>query len=166
MSSSTPGSTVTAAFDSPVGTLRAVAEGEHLVGLWFADRAAGAGDAPTGLHPALDAARRWLDDYFAGAMASPYPPIALPGTAFQREVWQCLRTIEYAATWTYGQVAAAIGRPTAARAVAQAIGRNPVSIIVPCHRVIGSDGSLTGFGGGLERKRQLLDLERRVATGS
>jgi len=81
------------------------------------------------------------------------------GTPFQRQVWAGLRTIPYGETWSYGELAAAIGRPGASRAVGLANGRNPVSVVVPCHRVVGSGGSLTGYGGGLERKKWLLDLE-------
>jgi methylated-DNA-[protein]-cysteine S-methyltransferase len=111
------------------------------------------------------AAATQLGEYFAGRLTSFDLPVTMMGTAFQRLVWSALPDIPYGTTVSYRELAALIGRPSAARAVGLANGRNPVSIIVPCHRVIGSDGSLTGYGGGLERKRYLLDLERRAAAG-
>ena len=102
-----------------------------------------------------------LDDYFAGARRSFDLPIRLIGTDFQRFVWEALLAIPYGETRSYGQVAAMIGNPKAARAVGLANNRNPISIIVPCHRVIGSNGSLVGYGGGLDAKRYLLDLENK-----
>jgi methylated-DNA-[protein]-cysteine S-methyltransferase len=110
----------------------------------------------------LKQARRELDDYFAGKLTRFTVGTAAHGTPFQQRVWAALRRIPYGATRTYGEQAAAIGSPRASRAVGLANGRNPIAIIVPCHRVIGSNGSLTGFGGGLHRKRFLLDLERRA----
>ena len=100
-----------------------------------------------------------LDEYFAGRIRRFTVPLDLRGTPFQRQVWQELRRIPYGATRTYGQVARALGRPSIARAVGQANRRNPIAIVVPCHRVIGTDGKLTGYAGGLDRKRALLDLE-------
>lgn len=100
-----------------------------------------------------------LAEYFAGDRTAFTVTLAPAGTAFQQRVWAALRTIPYGDTWTYLQLAEHLGNPAAIRAVAAANGRNPVGIIVPCHRVIGSDGSLTGYAGGLDRKRFLLDLE-------
>ena len=100
-----------------------------------------------------------LDGYFRGALRTFDVPLDMRGTAFQRRVWEALLHIPYGETWSYGDVAAAIGRPTASRAVGAANGSNPVSIIVPCHRVIGANGRLTGYGGGLHRKDYLLALE-------
>lgn len=100
-----------------------------------------------------------LDAYFSGRIYQFTVPLDLRGTSFQRQVWELLRGIPYGETRSYGQVAYALGRPRAARPVGQAIGSNPVGIIVPCHRVIGSNGRLTGYGGGLHRKKALLDLE-------
>ena len=100
-----------------------------------------------------------LDAYFAGELRSFDVAVEMRGTDFQRTVWRGLCDIPYGETWSYAELAAHIGRPTAVRAVGAANGRNPVSIIVPCHRVIGADGSLTGYGGGVDRKRALLDLE-------
>jgi O-6-methylguanine DNA methyltransferase len=102
---------------------------------------------------------RELDAYFAGKLRQFTVPLDLRGTAFQLRVWQLLCEIPYGETRSYGQIAQALGNPKATRAVGQANGRNPIAIIVPCHRVIGSDGGLTGYGGGLHRKRALLDLE-------
>ena len=104
-------------------------------------------------------ARRQLRAYFAGELTEFDLPLEPSGTAFQREVWAALRKIPYGRTVGYAQLAAAVGRPSAARAVGAANGRNPISIVIPCHRVIGAAGALTGFGGGLERKRSLLELE-------
>ncbi len=101
-----------------------------------------------------------LDEYFAGERTEFDVTLRLEGTEFQRRVWAGLLEIPYGETISYGELATRIGQPTASRAVGLANGRNPVGIIVPCHRVIGSTGALTGYGGGLDRKRALLDLER------
>ena len=101
-----------------------------------------------------------LDAYFAGELKTFDLELDLAGTDFQRRVWSALRTIPYGETRSYGEIAAQIGSPGASRAVGLANGRNPIGIIVPCHRVIGASGSLTGYGGGLDRKRVLLELER------
>ena len=111
-------------------------------------------------HP-IDCAAGQLAEYFAGSRRRFELPLLPAGTALQRQVWETLLQIPYGETWTYGQVAAAINRPRAARPVGRAVGANPLSIIVPCHRVIGSGGTLTGYGGGLWRKQRLLDLERK-----
>ncbi len=111
----------------------------------------------------LAEARAQLTAYFAGERTDFDLPLDPAGTPFQRRVWESLRTIPYASTRSYGELAAQIGQPSASRAVGLANGRNPISIIVPCHRVIGANGTLTGYGGGLERKRVLLDLERGAA---
>ena len=108
----------------------------------------------------FDKARRQLSEYFEGARRTFDVELAADGTPFQRRVWQALANIPYGETRSYGEIAAAIGNPRAAMAVGGANGSNPLPIVVPCHRVIGSDGSLTGFGGGLAAKRYLLDLER------
>lgn len=105
-----------------------------------------------------------LEQYFAGERRSFDLPVAPLGTPFQRSVWKALTEIPYGETWTYGQLAEAIGRPTAARAVGAANGANPLPIVVPCHRVIGSSGTLTGYRGGIRFKRALLDLERGRPT--
>lgn len=115
-------------------------------------------------HPVLRASIEQLDQYVAGQRRGFDLPLDLHGTDLQRLVWEGLAGIPYGATRTYGEHAAQVGRPSAIRAVAAAIGRNPVSIVLPCHRVVGSDGGLTGFAGGLEAKRALLDHEGTVRT--
>jgi len=114
--------------------------------------------------PILDATARQLDEYFAGDRVAFDIPLDLEGTPFQLTAWRALGAIPFGTTTTYGTQAAALGRPTAARAVGAANGLNPVSIVLPCHRVIGADGSLTGFGGGLHVKRWLLDHEANVVA--
>jgi methylated-DNA-[protein]-cysteine S-methyltransferase len=108
------------------------------------------------------AARQQLAAYFAGELERFDLPLAPAGTHFQRRVWDAVTAIPYGATASYSEIAAAIGSPTACRATGAANGRNPLAIVIPCHRVVGSAGALTGYGGGLERKRALLDLERHA----
>lgn len=154
--------------DSPVGPLTLVAAGASLTALYMADQRHAPGPAALGLpgDPSAEpfaAAAAQLAAYFAGALTEFDLPLEPAGTAFQRQVWAALREIPYAQTESYGQLAGRIGRPASSRAVGLANGRNPIGIIIPCHRVIGSDGSLTGYGGGLDRKRFLLDHERHAA---
>jgi methylated-DNA-[protein]-cysteine S-methyltransferase len=108
--------------------------------------------------------RRQLQEYFAGELREFDIPLLMEGTEFQKRVWKTLQTIPYGETISYGELAKKIGDSKAVRAVGAANGQNPIPIIVPCHRVIGSDGSLTGFGGGIENKRKLLELERGQGT--
>jgi methylated-DNA-[protein]-cysteine S-methyltransferase len=150
---------------SPVGPLTLVAAGGALAGLYMeAQRhlpgaaAFGAPGDPAG--SPFAAAARQLDAYFTGELTRFDLELEPEGTPFQRMVWAALRAIPYGQTVTYGQLAAGLGAPGSSRAVGLANGKNPISIVVPCHRVVGSDGSLTGYGGGLPRKRFLLDLER------
>ena len=103
-----------------------------------------------------------LESYFQGGLTEFSVPLLTPGTDFQRSVWSRLRAIPSGATRSYAEIAAEIGRPTAVRAVARANGDNRIAILIPCHRVIGSDGTLTGYGGGLWRKRRLLEIEQEV----
>ena len=117
-----------------------------------------------GEHEVLRDARVQLEQYFAGERRDFDLPLAPRGTTFQREVWNALRDIPYGGTLSYAQLAHRIGKPNAVRAVGAANGRNPLPIVVPCHRVIGADGSLTGFGGGLPTKRFLLELEGAIET--
>lgn len=148
---------------SPVGTLRLVASDKGLVAiLWPNERPGRVPLGPTQAdeaHPILVRAAAQVTDYFAGGLRAFDVPLDFRGTDFQRSVWQALLTIPFGETRSYAQIARQIGRPTASRAVGAANGRNPVSIIAPCHRVIGTSGALTGFAGGLEAKRMLLDLE-------
>ncbi len=149
-------------FDTPVGRL-ALASGHGAISrVFFPDEPFP--EAPERETPLLAEARRQLLDYFAGTRTVFRLPLAPAGTPFQASVWRALSDIPYGETRTYGAVAAAVGSPRAARAVGGALHRNPIPIFIPCHRVVGADGSLTGFGGGLELKRNLLFLEQRKET--
>lgn len=143
---------------SPVGPLCLCAEDDQLVGLYLPDRPAPAGQPGRGGVLARAAAQ--LAEYFAGERRDFDLPLALDGTEFQRTVWRALADIPFGVTCSYGDLARTVGRPSASRAVGAANGKNPISIILPCHRVIGSSGELTGYGGGLPMKRWLLDHER------
>lgn len=153
--------TWTTTVDSPVGPLLLTSDGEALTRLLYAAEPDPEwSDEPCEL---LDRAVTQLGEYFAGDRTDFDLPLEPAGTPFQLTVWAALRDIPYARTINYGQLASRVGNPKASRAVGLANGRNPISIVVPCHRVIGANGSLTGYGGGIDRKRTLLDLERRVA---
>ena len=150
-------------FTSPLGRMVLAATGERLVGAWFDGQSH---QPDTSRWPAACAlplfqrVETQLNDYFAGSRKSFDLPLDLSsGTAFQQTIWRALLQIPYAATVSYGALSAMIGKPTAVRAVAGAVGRNPFSIIVPCHRVLGTSGALTGYAGGIERKSALLQLE-------
>ena len=148
--------------DSPVGTLTLVATNGTLTGLYL-DRQRHRPPAETFGEPdptPFTEVIRQLEEYFAGHRAEFNLPITLAGTPFQRTVWAALQEISYGETASYGQLAERIGHRGAARAVGLASGRNPIGIIVPCHRVVGATGDLTGYGGGLERKLHLLNFER------
>ncbi|WP_066528258.1 methylated-DNA--[protein]-cysteine S-methyltransferase [Sphingobium sp. EP60837] len=153
-------------FASPVGDLTMVASEHGLAALlWENDdptrvRLSRGKEAPT--HPLLQEAARQLREYFSGRLTSFDLPLDFHGTEFQQSVWAALLRIPFGETRSYGEIARNIGRPSASRAVGAANGRNPLSIIAPCHRVVGSTGALTGFAGGLEVKRHLLDHERAV----
>lgn len=161
-------------FATPVGPMMALATGSALVALEFGrvdrqdrlEARLGRWFPPhvieNGTNHVLEKAAAWLDAYFAGASAdSRALPIAMHGTEFERRVWDRLLTIPAGHTRSYGDVAAELGLRNGARAVGLANGANPISIVVPCHRVIGANGTLTGYGGGLDRKQWLLDHERR-----
>jgi len=180
--------------ESPVGALTLVADAGRLVGCYFANHPAaiaaasvaattapvGVAFGPIGLSPlatpaplegpedaaVLDRARRELDDFFARRRRTFNLPVDPRGTPFQRRVWRALCEIPHGHTVTYGHIARVIGAPAAVRAVGAANGKNPICIIIPCHRVIGASGALTGFGGGLPRKRFLLDLESPPELGA
>lgn len=143
---------------SPLGTLLLTCSEEGLTSLHM-----GGGKPPAGAtegHPTLDKARKQLDEYFSGKRRDFDLPLAAAGTAFQRKVWKALCTIPFAKTVSYGDIARKVGKPRASRAVGGANNCNPIGIIVPCHRVIGANGALVGYGGGLDRKRWLLEHER------
>jgi methylated-DNA-[protein]-cysteine S-methyltransferase len=149
---------------SPIGALLLLSDGDRLVGLSMQE-----GRYPLRIDPSwrrdeapFDAVQSQLDEYFGGERTAFDVPLGFEGSAFQLEVWHALCEIPYGTTTSYGAIADRLGKSGAARAVGVANGQNPIAVIVPCHRVIGADGSLTGYGGGLERKRFLLALEGRV----
>ena len=150
-------------FASPVGQLKLVASATGLLAiLWENDNPKRVllADLAEDIHQQiLVETERQLIEYFAGKRDTFDIPLDMRGTAFQKNVWQALQTIPFGRTLSYGQIAKQLGRPTASRAVGAANGRNPISIVVPCHRVIGASGKLTGFAGGLEAKAHLLRLE-------
>ena len=161
---------------SPLGDLLLAATAEGLCGIWFEEHAGGAaerarlaarassGASDESAASVLAAARAQLEEYFAGARRAFDVPLAPGGTDFQRRVWGELSRIPFGETVTYGELATRVGVPTAVRAVGAANGQNPVSVVVPCHRVVGASGKLTGYGGGIERKRWLLAHEGRVTA--
>jgi methylated-DNA-[protein]-cysteine S-methyltransferase len=153
---------------SPIGTLLLTGTRTHLTGLYMDAHLRGPKPAPGWRHDerAFAAAVEQLAAYFAGEVEQFDVPLSLEGTDFQRRVWAALAEIPFGATLTYGDVARQVGNPDASRAVGAAVGRNPISIIVPCHRVVGTGGQLTGFGGGLPRKRWLLEHEGSLAPGA
>jgi len=152
---------------SPLGTLQLTAEDGHLTGVHFPgqkhDRPAQPGWLRDDDEPVLVQARAQLAAYFDGTRNDFDLPLAPAGTDFQQAVWRALLEVPFGATSTYGAIAQTIRRPSAVRAVGAAVGANPIGIIVPCHRIIGRDGSLTGYAGGLDRKVKLLALESRSA---
>lgn len=160
---------VYARIPSPVGDLLAVADRGALVMLEFDASRSLARLQKASREPLREAAkefnrvRRQLDAYFGGDLRDFDLPLAPIGAPFEQRVWRVLRTIPYGTTTSYGAIARGLGAPNAARAVGAANGRNPIAIVIPCHRVIGSTGGLTGYGGGLARKRLLLDLESRLS---
>lgn len=151
--------------DTPIGDLTIVADGDALAALYMVEHRHAPDPATYG--PVAGAADEFcqrvetqLREYFAGDRRDFDLALAPKGTEFQQRVWMALREIGYGETESYGELAARIGSPSASRAVGLANGKNPISIIVPCHRVIGANGSMTGYGGGIERKKTLLNLER------
>ena len=151
---------ISAIHDSPVGPLTLMSNGKALTHCEFENPRYPFEEAPRGDDAIIAKARKQLDAYFAGKLRGFDLPLAPQGTDFQQRVWKALLKIPYGATRSYGQQALAIGSPKAVRAVGLANGRNPIAIIIPCHRVIGANGSLTGYGGGMARKQLLLDLEQ------
>ena len=160
----------TAHYDSPLGGITLASDGEALIGLWFdgqkffADTLGAKYEDCTSL-PVLAETRRWLDIYFSGRIPLFVPSLRFECTDFRRKVWENLLTIPYGRTVSYGDIARQVAKQMglarmSAQAVGGAVGHNPISIIIPCHRVVGSDGSLTGYAGGMGRKQALLQLER------
>ena len=171
-------------YESPLGTLLLAADDVGLNGVWIEGQKYCAPGIDTSQWEndivvleqmgqeshVLELAKRWLDIYFTGKEPEFQVPLHVSGTDFQKEVWEILRTIPYGQTMTYGEIARQIAerrglRRMSAQAVGGAVGRNPVGIIVPCHRVVGSDGSLTGYAGGIERKQALLTIEGTMKDG-
>ncbi|MEZ5555436.1 methylated-DNA--[protein]-cysteine S-methyltransferase [Haliea sp.] len=148
---------------SPLGPLQLVATGSHLSAIHFSDRHRSYAQ-DNGASAVLERASLQLAEYFAGQRRTFDLPLAAWGTAFQQAVWQTLREIPWGELRSYRDIACALQNPRAVRAVGAANGRNPLPIVVPCHRVIGANGSLTGFAGGLEAKRLLLELEGSLPT--
>lgn len=156
-------------YQSPLGGITIAADNDGLIGLWFDGQKYFASTLSAGheekILPVFEQARKWLDCYFGGENPSFMPPLHLQGSPFRLAVWKLLQQIPYGQTITYGEIAREIVRQQgvqsiSAQAVGGAVGHNPVSIIVPCHRVVGSNGSLTGYAGGISRKIQLLTLEQ------
>jgi methylated-DNA-[protein]-cysteine S-methyltransferase len=143
--------------ESPIGRLLLTSDGEALTGLAMDGRPQAGWREDRGW---FAAARAQLEAYFAGELRGFDLPLAPRGTPFQERVWEMLLTIPHGATRTYAEIAARVGKPSASRAVGAANGRNPIAIIIPCHRVVGADGGLTGYAGGLARKAWLLRHER------
>ena len=159
--------TYAAYYFSPLGRIVLMSDGTALTELDFAEGVPEASAVHTQKDlPVFREVCRWLDVYFAGRDPGALPPLAPHGTAFQQAVWKVLRGIPYGTTTTYGgiaaRIAAARGGRMSAQAVGGAVGRNPISILIPCHRVIGTDGSLTGYAGGLDKKEYLLELEGAI----
>jgi len=152
-------------YPSPLGEIILASDGTALTGLWFRGQkyeCAGLGEAEEMPELAVfSQCREWLDAYFTKSPLPPLPPLAPRGTDFQRRVWAELLKVEYGEVKSYGDIAKAVGCKSA-RAVGSAVGKNPVSILIPCHRIVGSHGSLTGYAGGLERKTFLLQLEGSI----
>ncbi len=155
-------------YNSPLGPILLAADDVGLTGLWFEGQKYFARGLSTDLQeqetPILKQAKEWLDMYFSGQEPDLTVPLYLIGTEFQKQVWEILCAIPYGQTVTYGQIAAALAAKRglsgmSAQAVGGAVGHNPISVIVPCHRVVGSSGSLTGYAGGLDKKSALLQLE-------
>lgn len=148
---------------TPLGPMVLAADAAGLIGAWFDGEKHFAGPDAAWMaddrHPLLDQAAAQMGDWFAGRRRDFDLPLAPRGTAFQQAVWREIARVGWGRVRSYGEVAAAIGRPAAVRAVGAATGRNPLTIIVPCHRLLGRDGALTGYAGGLERKRALLAFE-------
>ena len=152
-------------YHSPIGPLTLTSDGSSLTGLWMESQNPDLTDAQWQDDLAIfDSARRWLEDYFVGNPREIDFPLSPAGTAFQHRVWDLLLTIPYGQTTTYGALARQLGPNMSAQAVGQAVGRNPIGIIIPCHRVIGAGGKLTGYAGGLDNKKWLLRHESSLRS--
>ena len=159
---------------SPLGEVRLRSDGKSLTGLWFVGQVNDAKDIDDieikNDLPIFGQVESWLESYFSGKQTSITIPLQPKGTSFQQRVWQILQEIPYGETMTYGEIAQRIAKEKgvetfSAQAVGQAVGKNPISILIPCHRVLGKNGALTGYAGGVHRKEQLLQLERGKING-
>lgn len=159
-------------YNSPLGRIVLAADGQALTGLWFEGQKYFAAKLDRSHEqkelPVFEQAEKWLAMYFSGRTPDFTPPLILKGTSFQREVWETMLAIPFGQTTTYAEIALKIAKSRglasmSAQAVGNAVAHNPISLIIPCHRVVGSDGSLTGYAGGLEKKEWLLDMERQAA---
>ena len=159
---------------SPLGEVRLRSDGESLIGLWFVGQVNDAKDIDDieikNDLPIFGQVESWLESYFSGKQTSITIPLQPKGTSFQQRVWQILQEIPYGETMTYGEIAQRIAKEKgvetfSAQAVGQAVGKNPISILIPCHRALGKNGALTGYAGGVHRKEQLLQLERGKING-
>lgn len=155
-------------YESPMGRMLIVATDEGLSGLYFVDqkyyREVESDWVQAEKHPIVRQTAREMKEYFAGKRQVFEVPLAAEGTSFQAKVWKAISSVKYGNTITYSELARRAGHPDAIRAAGTATGRNPITIIVPCHRIVGSDGSLTGYAGGLERKRGLQELESGASS--
>ena len=164
----------TARYQSPLGGITIASDGEALTGLWFDGQKHFAAtlsekSSPKNDLPVFAQTRRWLDIYFSGLKPDFTPLLKAGGSPFRQLVWEILLSIPYGKTMTYGEIARAIARKNglermSAQAVGNAVGLNPIALIIPCHRVLGSDGSLTGYAAGTDKKAFLLDLEKSTLT--
>lgn len=155
-------------YDSPLGRMMLASDGDALTGIWFEGQKYAAAALSQNYEqkqlPVFEQAKQWLATYFGGKEPDFVPPLSMKGTPFRKEVWEALLAIPFGRTVTYGEIARNIAKrrglaSMSAQAVGNAVAHNPISLIVPCHRVIGADGSLTGYAGGLERKEWLLRME-------
>ncbi|MET0182065.1 MAG: methylated-DNA--[protein]-cysteine S-methyltransferase [Caulobacterales bacterium] len=155
-------------YASPIGALTLVSDGAGLCGLYFEQHKPGGPPAGAAEQTdrVIDTARRQLDDYFAGKRRDFDIALRAEGTPFQKRVWALLAAIPFGALRSYGDLARDLGAPSASRAVGAAVGRNPISILLPCHRIVGASGAITGYAGGVERKRFLLALEQEALAPS
>jgi len=153
-------------YNSPLGGITITADDKGITGLWF-DRQKYFGDIKGSTErdvEYLSEARKWLDIYFGGQAPDFTPPLSLSGSEFRKSVARIMLGIPFGQTMTYGEIAAMISPKMAAQAVGGAVGHNPIGLIIPCHRVMGAGGKLTGYGGGLDRKQWLLEHERRIIS--
>lgn len=164
----------TTQYASPLGAITLACDDAAIIGLWFNGQRYFGNSLPKQLvekeQPLLQDTKRWLDIYFSGRAPDFLPPLRYDSTPFRKAVCEIMLTIPYGKTMTYGEIAAAIAKQQglskmSAQAVGGAVGHNPISLIIPCHRVVGTNGSLTGYGGGIARKVKLLELERADMSG-